>query len=253
MAPQENSPKLWSNDEPVQETPHAGDIHVESHPTQESDDEDAKEVKPDLWSGLTARIATAMILAFVAFLCLWRGGFCFSAFILLAALVMKKEWDQLTTQPTALLRAGGYAYIILPSASLIWLRNAGESGFLLTLGLIAIISATDIGAYFVGRRFGRHKLAPVISPGKTWEGLAGGIVTATIVWVLFMHSLSWWVAPLIAIIAQAGDLFESAIKRQAGVKDSGTLLPGHGGLLDRFDGYMFAAPVYALIVRSILV
>jgi phosphatidate cytidylyltransferase len=114
----------------------------------------------------------------------------------------------------------------------------------------------DMGAYFTGRKWGQHKLCPSISPNKTWEGLAGGVAAATLVGVLFAFYMnipkilgaSVIISPTIAVIAQIGDLFKSWIKRKAGVKDSGTLLPGHGGLLDRMDSYLFAAPVLSLIV-----
>jgi phosphatidate cytidylyltransferase len=219
---------------------------------------DARQSHADRWAGLGTRILSAAVLGAVAFACLWQGGFVFSAFVMLAGLVMKKEWDALITQPSTILRAGGYAYVILPCASLIWLRSLENAGTAVTLALIAVISATDIGAYFVGRRFGRHKLSPAISPGKTWEGLAGGIIAATLAALLLSSAIPvphtrgsiFWIAPFIALLAQAGDLFESSLKRRAGVKDSGSLLPGHGGLLDRLDGYMFAAPVFALLVHS---
>jgi len=115
----------------------------------------------------------------------------------------------------------------------------------------------DTGAYYVGRRFGRHKLAPVVSPGKSWEGaaasLASGILFGVIYLPLAIRGTSWLSAALFAIAAnvagQIGDLAESAIKRSARVKDSGSLLPGHGGMLDRLDSTMFALPVlYALLM-----
>jgi len=101
--------------------------------------------------------------------------------------------------------------------------------------------STDIGAYFAGRRFGRKKLAPAISPNKTWAGLYGGIAAATLIaggWVLLLNlePALYLLAPVLAISAQAGDLFESWMKRRAGVKDSGDWLPGHGGIFDRLDG-----------------
>ena len=112
---------------------------------------------------------------------------------------------------------------------------------------------TDIGAYFVGRRFGGKKLAPSISPNKTQSGALGGLLAALVVGLIFSSQFEANAAffPLIALVlsaaGQAGDLFESWIKRQAKVKDSGVLLPGHGGVLDRLDGYIFALPLAALI------
>ncbi|MGB6975966.1 MAG: phosphatidate cytidylyltransferase [Gammaproteobacteria bacterium] len=120
---------------------------------------------------------------------------------------------------------------------------------------LCIIWAADTGAYFVGRRWGKHKLAPVVSPGKTWEGLLGGLVLSLLVaWIggfwLGISPRYWlwgslWVV-LTVIASLFGDLFESMVKRQAGVKDSGKLLPGHGGLLDRIDSLTAGLPIFAL-------
>lgn len=214
---------------------------------------------PSRWSGLSVRLLSAVALGIVAFTCIWLGGIVFIAFVMLASIIMKKEWDLLTLNISLLERMGGYVYIVLPCASLIWLRNLSLVGFSITLLLIAIITATDTGAYFIGRRFGRHKLSPVISPNKTWEGLGGGIIAAIVSaglissCVAIPHPIfmSVGVAPILAILGQTGDLFESSLKRRAGVKDSGSLLPGHGGMLDRFDGYMFTTPVFALFIYFI--
>lgn len=114
----------------------------------------------------------------------------------------------------------------------------------------------DTGAYYIGRRFGRHKLAPLVSPGKSWEGAAASLTSGVLFGVIYLplaiHGTTWLNAALLAIAAnvagQIGDLAESAIKRSAQVKDSGSLLPGHGGMLDRLDSTMFALPVlYALL------
>jgi phosphatidate cytidylyltransferase len=213
------------------------------------------------WSGLGTRTLSAVALGIVAFICVWSGGMIYTSLIVLAALLMKKEWDGLVPDPSTRSRITGYVYVILPCASLLWMRALpGETGIAVTVALIAVISATDIGAYFVGRRFGKHKLAPVMSPNKTWEGLGGGFFSAIFVallvssYVPLPHSFvgTVWTGGLIALLAQGGDLYESSLKRKAGVKDSGAILPGHGGLLDRFDGYMFAAPVFALLVHCAL-
>jgi phosphatidate cytidylyltransferase len=122
------------------------------------------------------------------------------------------------------------------------------------LWLFLVVWATDIFAYFVGRGIGGAKLAPSISPGKTWAGLVGGMLGAAVVGGIVSTAtggpiwLAIVAAPVLAVVAQAGDLFESLLKRRAGVKDSGTLIPGHGGALDRLDGLLFATPVYALLV-----
>ena len=145
----------------------------------------------------------------------------------------------------------GLLYAGLPASSLLYLRDAPQ-GFWLALWTLAVVWATDIGAYFAGRAIGGPKLAPAISPAKTWSGLAGGVVAALLVGAAIgqaaqMPRLLLLGAPM-AVLAQAGDLFESWLKRRAGVKDSGTLLPGHGGVLDRLDGLV---PV-AVAVASLL-
>jgi phosphatidate cytidylyltransferase len=147
--------------------------------------------------------------------------------------------------------AFGVVYIGLPCVSLVWLRNGGEHGLQAVLWLLCTVWATDIMAYFVGRSVGGPRLAPAISPNKTWAGLAGGAAGAMAVGTAIplpgVGTLGAATAALmVALVAQAGDLFESHLKRRAGVKDSGRLLPGHGGLLDRVDGLLFATPVFAL-------
>lgn len=120
------------------------------------------------------------------------------------------------------------------------------------LFLLLLVVAADVGAYFVGRKFGRHKLAPRVSPGKTWEGVAGGIlaaaVMATIGAVVFAVNVALFAAmcSVIVLASIIGDLTESLFKRHAGLKDSGTLLPGHGGVLDRVDSVTAAAPIFLL-------
>jgi len=143
--------------------------------------------------------------------------------------------------------------MVLPALSLLWIRE--RAGIDLLLWTFIITWSTDIGAYFVGRRFGHRKLAPAISPGKTFEGLYGGIAAATLfggAWVIAtgLGIALLALAPFLAIAAQAGDLFESSMKRRAGVKDSGTWLPGHGGALDRLDGLV---PVAVLTAAAQLV
>lgn len=123
------------------------------------------------------------------------------------------------------------------------------------IGFMLLLWTNDTGAYLVGKAIGRHKLMPRVSPGKTWEGFLGGLILslgtawAIHLWIdLELDGRTWLVAAIaVSITATIGDLFESAMKRAAGVKDSGTLMPGHGGALDRFDGYLLAAPTMVLI------
>ena len=151
--------------------------------------------------------------------------------------------------------AFGFLYVTVPTLSVLWLRAQPEEGLGLVLWFCAIIWINDIAAFASGRLIGGPKLAPSISPAKTWAGCAGGVLGAICVGALAVWLLDWGqpvvvitVSAVLAGVAQAGDLFESAIKRQFGVKDSGVLIPGHGGLLDRMDGFMAAAPVAALLL-----
>ncbi|MEM8982239.1 MAG: phosphatidate cytidylyltransferase [Pseudomonadota bacterium] len=131
---------------------------------------------------------------------------------------------------------------------------SGPLGDLRLLTLLVVIWAADVGAYFVGRRFGRIRLAPQVSPGKSWEGVAGGLLAAAVVGFIAAGYLDEPTAEFIAVaIATAalsivGDLTISMFKRHAGVKDSGTLFPGHGGLLDRIDSIGAGAPLFALLL-----
>jgi phosphatidate cytidylyltransferase len=157
--------------------------------------------------------------------------------------------------PSAGWVAFGVAYIGVPGVALIWLRNGAESGQITVFWLLAVVWASDIGAYVAGSRLGGPKLAPRISPNKTWSGALGGLVLSTLVGALFsliINPAAWLLACavscLIGVSAQAGDLVESWIKRRFRVKDASGLIPGHGGLLDRVDALMVASVVAALIV-----
>ena len=149
----------------------------------------------------------------------------------------------------------GCVILVAPWIALMTLRNESNFGPYYVLFLLMLIWIADIGAYFVGRRWGRRKLAPVISPGKTWEGAAGAIIAAMffslIGIILFglsvVHGLLFVCLCLLTVaFSIVGDLFESMGKRQHGVKDSGSILPGHGGILDRVDSLTAAAPVFVL-------
>lgn len=130
--------------------------------------------------------------------------------------------------------------------------RAQLNGAWLVLFIVAIVASADIGGYFAGRRWGKHKLKPAVSPGKTWEGFAGGvfanILLALIVSVVTGGSFLLLLALVLptSLVSVLGDLLESMIKRHRGIKDSGVLLPGHGGVLDRVDSLTAAAPVFAL-------
>jgi len=137
-----------------------------------------------------------------------------------------------------------------------WLGLLGLHGLnpWLLLGVIATVSIADSAAYFSGKRFGRHKLAPAISPGKTWEGVAGAMLAVTLYGLLlcYFFKLSLWLIIglwLLVALSIVGDLLESLLKRQAGLKDSGHILPGHGGVLDRIDGLIPVLPISLLLMH----
>lgn len=149
-------------------------------------------------------------------------------------------------------------YVAWGFSHLLLLRQL-EQGFWLVLYVFIISWATDTGAYFAGMYLGKHKLAPGISPNKTWEGFVGGLLTSMAIALIFTSLLSLeinrilvLIAPLVSVGGQLGDLFESSIKRFAHTKDSGNLIPGHGGVLDRFDSMLWAAPLtyYLILIIS---
>ena len=151
-------------------------------------------------------------------------------------------------------RSFGFLYCVLPLASLLLLAELPQ-GRLLVLFVIASVAAADVGAYYAGHSWGKKKLAPRLSPGKTWEGFGGGMVLACLLGALCGFS-GWfgqgvWQMALAALVLAGlsvlGDLLESVFKRSAGVKDAGNLLPGHGGILDRIDGLIAAAPAMYLM------
>lgn len=157
---------------------------------------------------------------------------------------------------TSLLSVGGHSfysgagvvYAGLPSIALIWLRSDAELGLLAILFLVLIVVTTDVGAFVAGRLLGGPKLWPRVSPNKTWSGLLGGVGASLVVGGLFSLALPAssavrlaLVGAVLAVVAQAGDLAESSLKRQFNVKDTSTLIPGHGGVMDRLDGLVAAA------------
>ncbi|MFN3715415.1 MAG: phosphatidate cytidylyltransferase [Thiobacillus sp.] len=168
--------------------------------------------------------------------------------LIVAPLWMLGRWEG---ERPALRAAVGVALLLPTWAALVYLHQRGPD---ILVGTLAIVWIADTAAYFAGRRFGRHKLAPAISPGKTWEGV-GGALAALAVYATVLNGFAG--LPLIALflvmagllyLSVLGDLFESWIKRLAGMKDSGSLLPGHGGVLDRVDALTSTLPVAAGIL-----
>ncbi len=152
--------------------------------------------------------------------------------------------------------SAGVVYVGLAAVAIIWLRGGDSvAGRLNVLFVVVVVWASDIGAYAVGRTLRGPKLAPALSPGKTWSGAVGGLLAAAVAGQGAASVLTGAgpgapaaLAVLLGLAAQAGDLLESGVKRHFGVKDSGRLIPGHGGLLDRLDGLLLAAPVAALVM-----
>ena len=212
------------------------------------------------WRDLRRRAISAAVLAPVALACVWFGGAVFAALIGLAAVLCIVEWVRLCRPAGAsALMLGGTAWILLAGAALLWVRGDPSVGRVNLLFLLSLVWASDIGAYLVGRLIGGPKLAPRISPGKTWSGAVGGVVASVLVG---LAAVAWlptqagpgWIAAitvLFCVIGQLGDLAESWAKRHFGVKDSGTLIPGHGGLLDRLDALLAVAPFAALLALGL--
>ena len=204
---------------------------------------------------LFVRTATGLLLIAVALLTAVAGGTLFAVFVAAIATAMFYEWTRIARGWGAAWYMAGFVYALVPALALLWIRERDAQGLALLVWAFIVTWSTDIGAYFAGRRFGRRKLAPAISPGKTVEGLYGGVAAATLLGGAWAYATGLGLAllvlaPVLAVAAQGGDLFESSMKRRAGVKDSGTWLPGHGGVLDRLDGLV---PVAVLTAAAQLV
>lgn len=214
------------------------------------------------WRDLRVRVLSAAIIAPVALGALWIGGIGWQALIVLLAIGMATEWVSISRatrkrHDSAAILAAGLLYLVPATAALIWMRNDALVGRANVLFIVLVVWASDIGAYLAGRMIGGPRLAPAISPGKTWSGAAGGLCAAALVGVAaaalgtgdLLHGAL--MGAMLGVATQVGDLLESALKRYFGVKDSGRLIPGHGGLLDRLDGMLMAAPVAAIVVLAL--
>lgn len=242
------------------------------------------------WSDLYIRTASALVLGPVVLFCLWYGGIAWDLLMGVAMAGLGHEWARLSKLRQAWPLAGvlliiwgcmlvfgfsaglqaiiflsiavwlvfgrmaasGVPYAGFGGILLIWLRHRPDVGLIDTSFLILVIWGTDIGAYIAGRLIGGPKLAPWISPGKTWSGAIGGLLIGALIGMSValctkgspVHAFGAGI--LVSLSAQLGDLMESAIKRKLGVKDSGRTIPGHGGLFDRLDGFLTAVPLAAL-------
>lgn len=206
----------------------------------------------DAASNLTLRVASAAVMAPLALLTTYLGGWPFALLWVAAALAVLWEWIKLVVGAGWIVAGIAYAGVLLVAPLV--LRSDGEFGFLAMLILLGVVWTTDVLGYFAGRAFGGPKLMPTISPKKTWSGAIAGTLGAMIVAVLLAKSFGSFhviaialVALLLSTTAQLGDLFESWIKRRFGAKDASQLIPGHGGVMDRLDGFWAAALVACVI------
>ncbi len=223
------------------------------------------DIRPN--SDLATRTVSALVMLAVSAFALWAGGLAWAVFVLVIGIGVWFEWSALVLAmyPAGRVRTtwryGGAVYCGIACAVLLALRDL-PMGALWVLLVVGAVIGTDIGAYAFGRTIGGPKISPSISPSKTWAGLLGGIVGATSVVLVITAYLPVsgfagqpgliLTGALIAVLAQIGDFFQSWMKRRAGVKDSGKLLPGHGGLFDRVDGLLLVLVVIGnliLIVR----
>jgi phosphatidate cytidylyltransferase len=205
-------------------------------------------------SELAIRTVSGIAMIAVALAAVMIGGYAFALLSAGAATAVFYEWTKLTRGWGISWNVGGFAYALAAALSLLWIRERADNGVALVLWVFIVVWSTDIGAYFTGRTIGGPKLAPAISPGKTWAGFYGGVVAASLLggaWAYFeqLFPTVFLLAPLFSVASQGGDLFESWMKRRAGVKDSGRWLPGHGGVFDRVDGLL---PVAILTANAVV-
>ena len=198
-------------------------------------------------SDLMVRAGSALIMFAIAGTALWFGGLAFGLLLLVGGALVLVEWFALVRAMS--LGSGAKAALSILGPILVFGAMAGlwfirdQLGVTAALWVFGMVWATDIGAYFAGRAFGGARLAPRISPSKTWSGLIGGMIAALIASATIgdragIVGVPLWIGLFMGLLAQLGDLAQSWMKRRAGVKDSGKLIPGHGGLFDRVDGVL---------------
>ena len=206
------------------------------------------------------RSLSALVMASCVLSAIWIGSPYFEALIGLIGCLAIMEWYRLILVnrpkfPNIIFMCFGVLYVLVPCLILVWLRNNGPHGLYFIVWFFVVIWSTDIGAYLFGKSIGGAKLAPKISPNKTWAGFFGGISSAVIVSFLlyyFLYPMAglflfFLGCVIISIVGQIGDLFESWCKRRLGVKDSGKLIPGHGGILDRVDSLLLSTPIAGVV------
>lgn len=201
------------------------------------------------------RIVTSLVLFPIAIYAIFFSQNLFNLLFVAIAILMSWEWSNITKtaddKDKKKWQLIGFFYILIPVFSVIQIRSIDVN---ILFWMFAIIWTTDIFAFFSGKTFGGPKLAPSISPNKTWSGLAGGIISSVAIGVLcstlFKGSAIFFMfaSMTLSILEQLSDLIESKLKRNFGVKDSGNIIPGHGGVLDRLDGIVLVAPVILLLI-----
>jgi len=209
----------------------------------------------NIGDNLLVRVASSFVLAAAAIGAAWRGGAVFAIFWGAAALVVAWEWMMLVARAENRARwlAAGALYAALTAVAPLMLRADAVHGLAAILFLFAIVWATDVMGYVVGRAIGGPKLWPAISPNKTWSGALGGTIGALAAGLAVAAAASLALLPIailaviLSMVAQAGDFIESAVKRRFGVKDASHLIPGHGGVMDRLDSFIAAALVAIVI------
>lgn len=207
-------------------------------------------------SDLLPRVISGVVLVGIAGAELWLGGWAFGLLLLIGGAIVLGEWIALVRKMTVakLLRLALFLLgpvVVAATIAGLWIIRE-ELGFVAALWVFAMVWATDIGAYFAGRAFGGLRLAPSISPSKTWSGLFGGMIAALVVGATLgdraaIVGVPLWIGAVMGLLAQAGDLGQSWMKRKAGVKDSGKLIPGHGGVFDRVDGLLPVAILLGIL------
>lgn len=199
------------------------------------------------------RVISALVMIPLAVYAIFYSKSVFLFAAVAIAILMTIEWMDITkvAPDQKKWRLIGFFYILIPIFSVIKIRFYDVD---ILFWMFAIIWSTDIFAFFAGRILGGPKLMPAVSPNKTWSGLAGGLVASVLIGLMsslmFKGGVLFFVffSAVLSLIEQASDLFESKIKRIFGVKDSGNIIPGHGGVLDRLDGMMFTAPVVLILI-----
>lgn len=215
-----------------------------------SDQAESKKANP---SGLGLRTASAVVLAVPVLADVYLGPPWFTLLVVVVAALMGWEWAGMCNRRGRWMVLG-CVYIAVPTAAMIWLRGDDIPGMTTIIWLFLVVWGADTGAYLSGRAIGGPKLAPRISPKKTWAGFVGGISIASLISVAFHFYTPGDVLNLavigflVALASQLGDLLESMAKRHFDVKDSSNLIPGHGGVLDRVDGLVIGAVALAMIL-----